>query len=133
MGPVAGALAHNDRPVFQRHRVKVIDHLEEAGKVFLAGFLDLLFHAIDDLFHFGLGLFHALGPVDAGDVGGVVEAEGGVVAEEPGYGQGVRNIDEQRRLVGWRIVGKNLQLHSRHTRFNPGLDLFNGFHPRVLT
>ena len=73
---IVGSQPDDNRPMFVRHRVKVINRLEITGKKFLLRLLDFLFLAFDHLFHLHLFLHRAIEPIDAGHVGAVIEAQG---------------------------------------------------------
>ena len=79
---IGRAHANDHRPVFQRHRVEVIDRFEIAGKEFLLRFFDFLFHALDDLLHLHFLRHRAIEPIDAGHVRAVIEAQRRIVAQE---------------------------------------------------
>ena len=69
------------------HRVKMINHLKEAGAGGFDGFLHLLFLVADELFDFDRFLADGVEPVDAGNIGGVIELERGFIAEPAGQGK----------------------------------------------
>ena len=96
----------------------MVDDFEIAGDGGLADLVDLFFFgtvgAVDDLLDFDLfgDLFG--GPVDAGDVGAVVEAQAGCVAQEGGDGDGVVGVDEQR------VLGRGAGVGERSPARQPG-------------
>jgi hypothetical protein len=84
----------------------VVDDFEVAAG---EGFLDFFyfgFYVVDDFFYFYFLRAFFDGPVDAGDVGAVVEVA--LVAEEGGDGDSVGRIDQQRMLGRWAGVRDDL-------------------------
>ena len=76
LGAVFGAHAQDDGPCFFSIGEEVIDDFKIADGVGLPDFVDFFLDAVDHLLHFDFfGDFFA-GPVDAGDVGAVVETQG---------------------------------------------------------
>ena len=90
-----------------------------------AGFLDLLFHALDEALH--LDLLRAVGPIDACYVGAEIELGFGRVAEPKGHGQGLIRRNPQRGLRGdCRVRDEFQRTRQRGSQFR--LEGFEGFH-----
>ncbi len=103
LGAVFGAHAQDDGAVLLLHREQVIDDFKIADGVGFPDFFDLFLDAVDELFHFYFFGDFFSGPVDAGDVGAVVETEMLGVAKKCGDGDGMCGVDQQGMLrpTGW--------------------------------
>src|SRR3954447_38674 len=66
--PIRRAHPNDDWPVFEFHRVKVINRFEISGNFLFACLITLLFNAVDELFHFRRFLHNAIEPIDSGHV-----------------------------------------------------------------
>ena len=82
----------------------MIHRLQVTGPSLLDRLLDLALYALDDLLHLALLLDDEVGPIHAGNVGGVIQAQGGVLTQEPGDGQRMGIVRQQRGLAlpDWR-------------------------------
>ena len=121
------ALAEDDRPVLQRHRIEVIHRFEVAGALGLLHLLDLLLHAVHHLLD-----LHLLGQlrievINPRDVRAIVETELGVIAEKLGDGVGVLHIHGQRMLRARAVVLHDGELRARHSGLGTGFDLLKDF------
>ncbi len=106
----------------------MINRLEIAGKEFLLHLVDFLFLPLDQLFHFHLFLHRPIEPVDAGDIGAIVEAERRIIAQKTRDGGGVSVVEDERRLVRRAGIGCDLELRARHRLLDAGLDLLERLH-----
>jgi hypothetical protein len=92
---ITGAHANDDRAVFMRHRVKVINRFAISRNFLLRRFDDFFFLTIDDLLYLRCFLHHAIEPIDTRDIGAKIQAQRRIDAQKSRDGDRVLVIDEQ--------------------------------------
>jgi hypothetical protein len=102
----------------------VVDDFEVSAGEGLLDFFDFGFYVVDEFldFYFLRDFFD--GPVDAGDVGAVVEAS--LVAEKGGDGESVFRRNQQRVLRRWAGVRDDLDRAAGNVCFDICLKRFQG-------
>ena len=132
VGAVAGAQTENHGAVAVSDRVEMIDDLEKAGLEAL-GLLFDDFRGGGRIRRIGRGNVFRFddfffGPVDAGDVGALVEFERRIVAEKFGDGAGVGGAEEQRVLSGDAGIRDDGDLGTGKPGEEAVANLLRGFH-----
>lgn len=109
--------------MFKFHRIQVIDRFQVTKPFALDAFLELPFHAVNHTFCSYDFFDNCVGPIHAGDIGGVIESQAGAVPQIVCDCQRVLFIHEQRMLAGGAPVLNEGHLRPGHRGFDLGFDL----------
>src|SRR5882724_5152591 len=106
----------------------MVNRLQITRPSLLDHFLNFLFHAISHLLDFHLLLEDGAEPIHARHVGSIIQSELRVIAEEPGYCEGVVSTNKQRAVTRRTVVRNYFQTGARNDGSYTRFDLFQSLH-----